>query len=94
MRVIFDTPDEAKHFLSRANRVRKLHAAAKLGLQKEYTRKERMEWRARREALKKELAEWRQNGEPTLILRGCKLIHKTQLWNIPIAINSHSQHLA
>ncbi len=40
-----DSPDAAKH--SRANYVRELHAAAKLGFQKEYTRKERKEWRTR-----------------------------------------------
>ncbi len=74
--------------------MRKLHAAAKLGFQKEYTRKERIEGRARREARKQELAERRQNGESTLILRGCKLIHKTQLWNVPIAINSNYQQIA
>ncbi len=63
LRVISDSPDEAKHLFARAIRVRKLHAASKLGCQEEYTHKERIEWRTRREALKVEMAERRQNGE-------------------------------
>ncbi len=86
LKVFFDSTDEAELFLSRSDRVRRSEPESKLGFQRDFALKERIEWPNRRQQLQQELEESRKNGETSLVLRGTKISHNTRLWESAVFV--------